>query len=415
MQPQRGCLLLLACVCGAPAFVVPPTARPVLHRSTTSNGLQGCFVQRIHEAPVASRASHRAGAAARTLRMAEGKASGASVAFVLVALALFVGASVMTLLNAPPPAATSSYAPQGTVKVTTESGRVVQRGALTSVCYFTNTTPGACCHGRRSLTRGEIQKKLSQLPVFYISNAQGGAYVGGDGIGRFYMSADDAAADLAALSDAAAPSELSVAATTLDDVWYPLIARKGGASQSARWYAFAARYAGLSVAATTLDGVWYPLGARKGGAAGAVLYIRAHVLMKSMRSLEGVSDQHATYRLVASKAQAAHADEVLPTWRGSEGEGAVPLWIADRLAFAGGYGGGKVKIPLFTTLEDLNASWARLKGDAGGSGAPTPAVQVSSLQATVSKFERGGGNARLLEFYPDIESIEAAEKLFGKQ
>eukprot|EP00611_Tribonema_gayanum_P026424 TRINITY_DN6293_c0_g1_i1.p1 TRINITY_DN6293_c0_g1~~TRINITY_DN6293_c0_g1_i1.p1 ORF type:complete len:359 (-),score=129.59 TRINITY_DN6293_c0_g1_i1:174-1223(-) len=349
MQPQRGCLLLLACVCGAPAFVVPPTARPVLHRSTTSNGLQGSFVQRIHEAPVASRASHRAGAAARTLRMAEGKASGASVAFVLVALALFVGASVMTLLNAPPPAATSSYAPQGTVKVTTESGRVVQRGALTS------------------LTRGEIQKKLSQLPVFYISNAQGGAYVGGDGVGRFYMSADDAAADLAALSDAAAPSALSVAATTLDDVWYPLIARK--ASQSA------------------------PSGA---GAAAR-------------------SDPSATYRLVASKAQAAHADEVLPTWRGSEEEGAVPLWIADRLAFAGGYGGGKVKIPLFTTLEDLNASWARLKGDAGGSGAPTPAVQVSSLQATVSKFERGGGDARLLEFYPDIESIEAAEKLFGKQ
>jgi hypothetical protein len=37
---------------------------------------------------------------------------------------------------------------------------------------------------------------------------------------------------------------------------------------------------------------------------------------------------------------------------------------------------------------------------------------VCTLQATVRKWERGGTDTRTLELYPDVQSIELAEKLF---
>jgi hypothetical protein len=39
-------------------------------------------------------------------------------------------------------------------------------------------------------------------------------------------------------------------------------------------------------------------------------------------------------------------------------------------------------------------------------------VHTLLLQATVRKWEKGGTDTRSLELYPDVQSIELAEKLF---
>jgi hypothetical protein len=197
---------------------------------------------------------------------------------------------------------------QQTVRVTRDDGTIETRGALTK------------------LTRGEIQRKLSQVPVFYVRQSLGGVALDGSNKGTFFLDVRDAEK---------AASGKSVSATTLDDVYYALLEKKG----------------------KVIAGV--------GGGAAAL------------------SDLAAEYKIVPSSAAVAFADGLSPGWRSTAGEGraenAVPLFSAEKLAFQGI---GRPKIPLFTAADDLKESWERLESS------NPPTIKVTTLQAILSQMER---------------------------
>ncbi|CAM9110481.1 unnamed protein product [Ascophyllum nodosum] len=230
-----------------------------------------------------------------------------------------------------------------TVRVMDEDGSVSERGALTA------------------MTREEIQKKLAQIPVFFLRDESGSVYVEG-GEGLFFMSPEDAKAKLEDLKSADG-QKVRVAATTLDDVWFPLLKKKG-------------------------------------------LNKKPVAAQASM-----LSNMSARYRLVPRSNQITQAIETAGWNTVTVGDkDGVPVWAADTLAFKGTGTGSKYKMPLFTNVDDLMTSWERLKTEAG-SATKSPTIQVSSIGTIIDIMERGGANNRDLEFFADMDAIEKAEEL----
>ncbi|CBJ28322.1 conserved unknown protein [Ectocarpus siliculosus] len=194
-----------------------------------------------------------------------------------------------------------------------------------------------------------------EIPVFFLRDESGAVHVE-NGEGLFFMSPGDAKEKLQDLKGA---EGTKVAATTLDDVWYPLIKKKGLNKNSV--------------------------------AAGA----------------SGLSDLSARYRIIPRSNQVAQALET-QGWNAVADAGGVPVWAAETLAFRGT--GNKMKLPLFTNVDDLMTSWDRLETE-GGSEAKSPTIQVSSIGAIIDMMQRGGGDQRNLEFFADMDAIEQAEKL----
>eukprot|EP00903_Cladosiphon_okamuranus_P015333 g14164.t1 len=224
-----------------------------------------------------------------------------------------------------------------TVRVVDEDGNTSERGIMTA------------------LTRPEIQKKLAQIPVFFLKDESGAVHVE-NGEGLFFMSPGDAKEKLQELKGT---EGTKVAATTLDDIWFPLIKKKG------------------------LNKT--PVGAE----------------------VSGLSDLSATYKIIPRSSQLSQAKES-QGWKGVADAEGVPVWAAETLAFRGS--GGKMKMPLFTNVDDLMTSWDRLETEAG-SEPKSPTIQVSSIGAIIDIMQRGGGNNRNLEFFADMDAIEQAEKL----
>mmetsp|Transcript_31483 Transcript_31483/g.51342 ORF Transcript_31483/g.51342 Transcript_31483/m.51342 type:complete len:346 (+) Transcript_31483:67-1104(+) len=230
---------------------------------------------------------------------------------------------------------------QGTVKVEGPDGTTKNVGVYTS------------------MSRVEIQKKLSQVPVFYVETKDGAVAVEG-GQGQFFVSAEGAKARLAELRRA--DPDVRLAAATLDQVWYPLVAKKA----------------------------------------------------KAGRFLEGVvgrSDPAATYVLVPGTKAIQSATSLSSDFSASK----VPVFYSPKLQFKG-EAGAKNQVPLFLSQEDLQTTWERLRQIKSNQDLPEQAqlIQLADMNAVLAEMEGGGNvNARQFEFYPSMVDIEAINEIYG--
>jgi len=183
-----------------------------------------------------------------------------------------------------------------------------------------------------SLSRSAIQEKLNAVPVFYISTASddGSAKMSTD----IYMSFEDAKAASADITGSA------VRGTTLDQVMYPLVLKRGRM-----------RMAPPPSEVQTAE----------------------EKIMNSENAPE--------YRLVPSKLAMQQAKEFNVELSNSD----VPLFVADRLAFGSPKG---PQLPLFLDKDDCITSYNRLRN--GKSSLPEqPNIRTSSLLETLVSMEKG--------------------------
>jgi len=181
-----------------------------------------------------------------------------------------------------------------------------------------------------SLSRSAIQEKLNSVPVFYVvtEGKMGTA---------LYMSFDDARA----ASDGIPSS--TVKGTTLDQVMYPLLLKRGRM-----------RMAPPPTEVVTAE--------------------------ENLVNLGKSSDSPA-YRLVPSKTSVQQAKEFGLELSNSD----IPLFVADRLAFGSPKG---PQLPLFLDKDDCLTSYKRLRQ--GKSSLPEdPNIRTSTLLEILVSMEKG--------------------------
>lgn len=206
------------------------------------------------------------------------------------------------------------------------------------------------------LTRREINTKLQNLPLFYITEAEA-VFLDDAKFGTFFIEKTDAEKYLKELKG---PSSLKITATTLDEVFYPLIAKK-------------------------------------------------QKIGSFVKGVAGTSDITATYKLRASEAQISQSG---PNFKSTH-DGDVPLFRVTNLAFNRKEG---LEIPLFVRKEDAMSAYNRLqeqKKEEGGVPLKAPDVQVTSVIDLAALFAAGGFEGRAIEIYPSIDALEAAQAMLA--
>mmetsp|Transcript_20257 Transcript_20257/g.41739 ORF Transcript_20257/g.41739 Transcript_20257/m.41739 type:complete len:339 (+) Transcript_20257:62-1078(+) len=178
-----------------------------------------------------------------------------------------------------------------------------------------------------SLSRSAIQEKLNSVPVFYVSKD---GTMGTD----IYMSYEDAAA---------ASSGGTIKGTTLDQVMYPLVLKRGRMRMSPP-----------------------PSEVEKA---------EAQIMNSESKSAS------PTYRLVPSQRSVQQAKEYGLELSNSD----IPLFVADRLAFGSPKG---PQLPLFLDKDDCITSYKRLR-DGKSSLPEEPNIRTSTLLETILSMERG--------------------------
>lgn len=196
-----------------------------------------------------------------------------------------------------------------------------------------------------ALSRSAIQEKLNSVPVFYV------ATTGSDGSAEMstdiYLSYQDAKE----ASDGVSSS--TVKGTTLDQVMYPLVLKRGR----------------MRMAPPPVE----------------VAQAEATIMA------EGKSGSPA-YRLIPSKVSVDQAKE----FDMAVAESDVPLFIADRLAFASTKG---AQLPLFLNRDDCVTSYKRLR-QAKSALPEQPNIRTTTLLETLISMERGTrAGASQLNFY----------------
>lgn len=224
-----------------------------------------------------------------------------------------------------------------------------------------------------SLTRREINAKLQSLPIFFGTIDEGKSVFTKDGTGIFFTEKGDAVAYFKKED----PS-VTVAATSLDDVFYTLIEKK-----------------------TKLG--------------------------KFVSGVSALSDPLATYTVRGSLAEYQAASD---KYKSTHSQDDVILFRVPNLVFSKEEG---LEVPLFLRKEDALTSYTRLqeskaaalarKGGAAASVNPAAApvsdadamatFQEVSLLDIISLFKTGGFEGRSLEFYPSVDSIAEARALMG--
>lgn len=116
------------------------------------------------------------------------------------------------------------------------------------------------------------------------------------------------------------------------------------------------------------------------------------------------ADQGKTYRLVPSKT--AVNDAALFNTNLSEGD--VPLFVADRLAFAGNRG---PQLPLFLEQADCQTSYDRLR-ESSSRLPETPNIRTTTLMDVLNSMEKGTRpGVSQLAFYSSAEDLVKATEL----
>ncbi|CAJ1966889.1 unnamed protein product [Cylindrotheca closterium] len=200
------------------------------------------------------------------------------------------------------------------------------------------------------LSRATIQEKLSAVPVFYLSeggNMQTDIFLS-------YQEANDVAAG---------KNGVSVKVTSLDQVMYPLILQRGR----------------MRMAPPPPE------------------------IEKAEAQLS--ENPGKKYRLIPSKPSVEQANE----YKLNLLENDVPLFVADRLAFAGSKG---PQLPLFVDKSDCMLSYQRLRS--GKSSLPEqPNIRTTTLLDELYSMEKGTRpGVSQLAFYATAEDVNQAASLF---
>lgn len=185
-----------------------------------------------------------------------------------------------------------------------------------------------------ALSRSAIQEKLNTVPVFYVATtAEDGSAAMSTDIYLSYQVAKEASDGI--------PSS-SVKGTTLDQVMYPLVLKRGRMRM-------APPPAEVEQAEATIMAV--------------------------------AKSDSPVYRLIPSKISVEQAKELDLDLTQSD----VPLFIADRLAFASTKG---AQLPLFLNKDDCVNSYKRLR-QAKSSLPEEPTIRTSTLLETLISMEKG--------------------------
>jgi len=204
------------------------------------------------------------------------------------------------------------------------------------------------------LSRATIQEKLSGIPVFYAVDGNGNLK-GTD----FYVSYEDVVTTEG--------SETTIKATSLDQIMYPLILKRGR----------------MRMAPPPIE------------------------IERAEKELSASIESGQTpksYHLISSKVAIEQAKEL----NLNIGENDLPLFVADRLAFAGPSG---PQLPLFTDKADCMLSYQRLRG--GRSSLPEqPTIRTATLLGELDSMEKGTRpGVSQLAFYATAGDVEKASQL----
>ena len=211
------------------------------------------------------------------------------------------------------------------------------------------------------LTKREMNEKLQNIPVFFVSADDGKSVYTVDGVGSFFEDLADATR-FAATNNA----KLTVSATSLNDVYFTLLDRQTKLGK------FITGVAQESDAAAT------------------------YVLRANDKEYSGTSDKYRESHTIND----------------------YPLYRVPNLVFPKEDG---LEVPLFLRREDAATSFDRLQ-EAKKTAASTPTgrvqeealqVQEVSLLDIMKLFQTGGFESRALEFYPSNDSITQARRLMG--
>eukprot|EP01038_Epipyxis_sp_PR26KG_P008864 gene8864-11957_t len=285
------------------------------------------------------------------------------VAILIIAVGGLFGSDLLNSFNTVKSAALSSNViePPSIAQKPKELKKVVSpedstRGALTK------------------LSRREINTKLSQIPIFFITRTDinkdiesGSAtylYLNNDNNGLFFLDKNDADTALKSLSIEKSSSTIGISASTLDEVYYPLIIRK-------------------------------------------------QKIGSYMSNIFSKADPNAKYKIIPSASQLLNVPN---EWKSKNHVDSVPLFRMKNLAFSKPEG---LEIPLFLRKEDAISSYQRLQ-DSKTNPDSKPIekvdvekmVQLASLDNIIDLFSSGGYESRPLEFYPSEKSINDAQNLY---
>eukprot|EP00970_Alexandrium_tamarense_P007072 scaffold1230_cov201-Alexandrium_tamarense.AAC.33 len=206
-----------------------------------------------------------------------------------------------------------------------------------------------------ALSMEKIQEKLENLPVFYVGDGRG--IMGNENVYFSYSEAESAAKGIGGSS--------VVKVTTLDQIMYPLILKRGNVKVSS-------------------------------------------VTPVEIRSAQQQQSADKTYKLVPSAAALNDAKDTSTTLK----EGDIPLFIVERLAFAGP--DGKPQVPLFLEKFDAITSYSRLRESGGNKLPEEPTLRTTSLLDVLDSMERGTrpGVGRL-QFYGEVEDVLKADEMMA--
>lgn len=131
--------------------------------------------------------------------------------------------------------------------------------------------------------------------------------------------------------------------------------------------------------------------------------------------IEGVAakaDPTAQYLLRPSPTQ---LDGAPNEWKAVHSPNDVPLFRIATLAFSKEQG---LEFPLFLRKEDALDAFTRLQESKSKQGlkvdsSSQPDLQITSILDLVQLFSTGGFEARALEIYPSVSSIQYAKELMG--
>lgn len=206
------------------------------------------------------------------------------------------------------------------------------------------------------LSRSSIQEKLNTVPVFYLVNSDG------EMDADIYMSYADA-------KDAAGSK--TVKATTLDQVTYPLVLKRGRMRMAPP-----------------------PSSIEKAE--------------EQIRTASESGESSRTYRLVPSKTAVSAAKDFNMDLADSD----IPLFVADRLAFAGNKG---PQLPLFLEKDDCETSYNRLR-DSSSKLPEKPNIRTTTLMDTLKSMETGSRpGVSQLAFYSSAEDLIQATDMMQSQ
>ena len=238
---------------------------------------------------------------------------------------------------------------QSTLRDVARQEQVPANAKLKSSVGGETSTRGAMTR----LSKRELNTKLAQLPVFLVVDENNGGIVTKDGTGFIYLSKGDADA-------------------------------------------YSKQNSGCTVTATTLDEVYLSLVAKK---------VKPNVV----GGIVAKSDFSAQYKFVPAKGS---LNDVTSEWKSTHSEYDVPLFRVQNMAFEDPQG---LILPLFTNKVDALTTYKRMQTSKTEkmTDSKTPEIQTSSLLDIINLFNTGGFESRALEIYPDIESIETAKAMMN--